>query len=256
MSSKATFPTLSELRTSVTNRVLGRSGLLFAISAVKWALFPSVARHAPRVAIWSHEPESTRAFWEAMGPGMTVVDGGSNRGGYAMLASLRVGPTGRVFAFEPEPRNFEQLRRRLRSFPNVTPVQEALAGTDGTATLNLDTFHAGHSLVRQPPTGQAMSVPTTTLDSFAQRRGLDGIDVVKLDIEGSELEALSGMTKLLGGSRRPVILCEVHAPIMPEQMAEALRPHGYESRLLDARMTGQPHEAPVHLLARPVLGRS
>ena len=182
---------------------------------------------------------------------MTVVDGGSNRGGYAMLASLRVGPTGRVFAFEPEPSNFERLQRRLRRFQNVTAVKEAISGSDGSATLNLDTFHAGHSLVRQPDTGRSTSVVTTTLDSFVARHGLAGIDVLKLDIEGSELEAIPGMKQLLSGSHRPVILCEVHAPIAPEQMVEGLRPFGYDCQLLDARMTGEPHEAPVHLIARP-----
>ncbi|HKQ72067.1 MAG TPA: FkbM family methyltransferase [Polyangiaceae bacterium] len=246
------FPTVKELRTLVANRLLGGTRVLSAASALKWALFPTLARYAPRVAIWCHEPESTKAFWDRLGPGMTVVDGGSNRGGYAMLASLRVGPTGRVFAFEPEPRNFERLERRLRRFPNVTAVRQAITGTNGSARLNLDTFHAGHSLVRQPATGSSsMSVPTTTLDAFVQQKALAGIDVLKLDIEGSELEAVPGMAGLLGGARRPVILCEVHAPITPEQMALALRPFEYECKLLDARMTGKPHEAPVHLMACP-----
>jgi FkbM family methyltransferase len=173
-----------------------------------------------------------------------------------MLASLRVGPTGRVFAFEPEPRNFERLQRRLRRFRNVTAVKEAIAGTNGSATLNLDTFHAGHSLVRQPATGRSTSVPTTTLDAFVEKHALSGIDVLKLDIEGSELEAVPGMAQLLSGDHRPVILCEVHSPIAPEQMVEALRPFGYDCELLDGRMTGEPHEAPVHLIARPRLPRS
>jgi FkbM family methyltransferase len=225
--------------------------LLGLVSEAKWAVFPRLARLAPKLAILTHEPESTRAFWEVLRPGAIVIDGGSNRGGYSILGSLGVGPAGRVFAFEPEPSNFERLRRILRDFPNVVPVPKAIGGEVGAAALKLDTFHAGHSLVRDVGLGKSVSVPVTTVDAFVAENRLPGVDVLKLDIEGAELDAVRGMAKLLCGERRPIILIEVHPPLTPEQLLAALDEHGYEGRLLDAPLTGNVHEVPVHLLARP-----
>ena len=61
MTSMATFPTVKELRTLVVNRVFGGTKLLFAASAVKWAVFPSVARLAPRFAKYGATSPSRRA---------------------------------------------------------------------------------------------------------------------------------------------------------------------------------------------------
>jgi FkbM family methyltransferase len=243
--------TFAEWRTVFANRLFGGTPLLGWISALKWGVYPWLVRVAPWLAIAVHEPESTRAFWRAIEPGMVVVDGGSNRGGYSMLAARRAGATGRVFAFEPEPENFARLSRRLARLRNVEPVQKAIAGRSGQATLHLDTFHAGHTLSREVGNGASVTVAVTSLDDFARERGLPALDVVKFDIEGAELEAITGMREMLSGPRRPVILCEVHAPLTPEQIAEALRAFGYRCRLLDADFIGAPHQVPVHLLAEP-----
>ena len=178
------------------------------------------------------------------------VDGGANMGGYSMLASRRVGASGTVFAFEPEPRNFEQLSRRMASWRNVVVIPKAIAGYSGEARLHLDTFHAGHSL-RELGTDKSVTVAVTTLDDFVRARGLPGLDVVKLDIEGAELDAIDGMRTPLSGVRRPVIVCEIHPPITPEEIRDALAVSGYRSRLLDAELTGRRHDVPVHMLAEP-----
>jgi len=242
--------TFAEWRTAIANRVFGGTRLLGLISSLKWALYPHLVRHAEWLATAIHEPESTRAYCRAIRPGMLVVDGGANMGGYSMLASRRVGASGTVFAFEPEPRNFERLSRRMPSWRNVVVVPEAIAGYSGEASLHLDTFHAGHSL-RELRTDESVAVPVTTLDDFVRAHGLPGLDVVKLDIEGAELDAIDGMRMLLSGSRRPVIVCEVHPPITPEEIRDALAVSGYRSRLLDAELTGGAHEVPVHLLDEP-----
>lgn len=250
-SKSAARSTIAELRTLVVNRLLANSRALDVGSAVKWSLYEVLVRWAPRLVTLLHEPESTQAFWASLRSGAIVIDGGSNRGGYSMLASKKVGPTGRVFAFEPDPGNFMRLERAVRDFPNVEPVRAAIGGEPGSGVLNLDTFHAGHSLVHRSGTGASVVVPVTTIDAFIAERGLPGIDVLKLDIEGSELDALRGMRDLLRSKRRPVILCEVHPPLWPEQLIEALAAFGYRVELLDAHLTGTVHAVPVHIFARP-----
>jgi FkbM family methyltransferase len=223
--------------------------LLDAISRVKWAIYPFLVRFAPRLAIAAHEPEATGAWWRAIEKRMIVVDGGANLGGYSMLASKRAGASGRIYAFEPEPDNFVQLVRRVREMPNVVPVQKALGRRSGEAQLHLDRFHARHSLTRDG--SRTITVRVTTLDEFVRDEKLAGVDVVKLDIEGAELEAIAGMTAVLTAPRRPVVLCELHPPHAPEQFRDALAVHGYRCELLDAQFTGAVHHGPVHILATP-----
>lgn len=226
-----------------------RVELVDAISRVKWALYPFLVRFSPRLAIAAHEPEATGAWWRAIEEGMIVVDGGANLGGYTMLGSLRAGASGRIYAFEPEPDNFAQLVRRVRGMHNVVPVQKALGRQSGEAQLHLDRFHARHSLTRDG--SHTITVPVTTLDDFVRDERLDGVDVIKLDIEGAELEAIAGMSAVLTAARRPVVLCELHPPLAPEQFRDALAAHGYRSELLDAQFTGAVHHVPVHILATP-----
>jgi FkbM family methyltransferase len=246
--------TFAEWRTYAVNRFLGGTKLLDWISTAKWAIYPSLVRFAPRIALAIHEPESARVFWAAIQPGMTVIDAGANRGGFSVLAAARVGATGRVFAFEPEARNFEVLRRKMRRFRSVTPVQKAVSDTNGEAVLLLDSFHAGHSLVGVIA-GLAVDearVAVTTLDAFAREQRLDALDVVKLDVEGSELQAIAGMREQMSGPRPPFILVEVHAPNRPEDVIAAVTPYGYRCDILDADLTGEPHRVPVHVFAKPV----
>jgi FkbM family methyltransferase len=246
--------TFAEWRTYAVNRILSGTKLLEWISAAKWAVYPSLVRWMPRLAIAIHEPESARAFWDAILPGMTVVDAGANRGGFSVLAARRVGPHGRVFAFEPEARNFVTLQRKMRRFPVVTPVQKAVSDSVGEAVLHLDSFHAGHSLVAviAGPAVDEARVAVTSLDAFVREQQLDGIDVIKLDVEGSELQAIAGMREQLAGARPPSILVEVHAPNRPEDVIGAVLPYGYRCQVLDAALTGEPHRVPVHVFARPV----
>lgn len=250
MKTKSTF---AEWRTLAVNRLLGGTKLLSWVSAAKWAIYPSLVRWTPRVALAIHEPESSRAFWNAISTGMTVVDAGANRGGFSVLASARTGPSGRVFAFEPEPANFATLVRRMQRFTNVTPVQAAVSSSVGTAVLHLDSFHAGHSLtsVAAGPAVSEVTVPVTTLDAFARDRGLTSIDVVKLDVEGVELDAIAGMRELMSGPNPPIILCEIHTPNRPEDVIELVAPYGYVCDVLDADLTGRAHVVPVHVYAVP-----
>jgi len=243
--------TPSELRTYVVSRFVAPTQLLPLVSRVKWRMYPALVRHAPSLAIAIHEPESTRRFWDRLGPGMIVVDGGANMGGYSLLASARVGESGRVFSFEPAPENAARLRGFVAKCGNVEVVERAIGGSVGVAQLHLDTFHAGHSLTIVRGDAGTIEVPVTTMDAFVAEKRLPGIDVLKLDVEGAELDALRGATALLSGARRPTILCEVHAPILPEELRDYLTPFGYVTELLDARFTGLPHEVPVHVLSRP-----
>jgi predicted methyltransferase len=60
-----------------------------------------------------YEPAITRLFQETLQPGMVVIDIGAHVGYYTLLAAKLVGPTGKIYAFEPEPGNNEALNKNI-----------------------------------------------------------------------------------------------------------------------------------------------
>jgi len=147
-------------------------------------------------------------------PGAVCVDVGAHVGYFTLIMSSLVGPQGRVFSFEPEPRNFGRLcsNLQLNSVTNVEPVCAALSDFDGIARLWLsrDANDGMHSLLDWGLSSHHTQVRTMKLDTFALGRRLDQrIDLVKLDCEGSETEALDGMQETILRFK-PVLLVEVH----------------------------------------------
>jgi FkbM family methyltransferase len=148
-------------------------------------------------------------------PGMSVLDIGAHHGYYTLLASLRVGSSGRVFAFEPSPRERKKLRWHLRwnHCSNVEVFDVALGANEGQSELFVAAGReTGCNSLRPPAvrgTPKKVSVSIDTLDDFLARREIDHVDFLKLDVEGAELSVLAGGKKLLSGSSRPVILVEV-----------------------------------------------
>lgn len=149
-------------------------------------------------------------------PGMTVLDIGAHHGLYTILAARKVGPTGRVVAFEPSRRERRKLflNLGLNGFTNVRVEHCALGRTDGEADFFLvDGAETGCNSLRPPnvdePT-RIVRVPVRTLDGRLRQRRIDHVDFIKMDAEGAELDILKGAVELLGRRPRPVILCEVY----------------------------------------------
>ena len=178
-------------------------------------------------------------------PGMVAFDVGANYGLYSLLFAKCVGE-GSVFAFEPEPWNFERLTRNiaLNDASVVTPIRAAVFGTDGEVELNVypREQHGWHTLGRPaievagkpcPPEG-SVTVPAVMLDTFCSERGITQIDLLKIDVEGAELDVLRGAKSLLERGVVRCVLFEV-SPLMLEGMGHTakeafsfLRERGFE----------------------------
>ncbi len=160
--------------------------------------------------------------------GMTVLDIGAHHGYYTLLASKKTGPTGRVIAFEPSPREHRFLARhvRINRCSNVTVENFALGSKAGESDFFVvEGKETGFNSLRPPN----ITLPTTKhrilvekLDDYLERNGIGQVDFIKLDAEGGELEILRGAGKLLEGKNPPVILAEVQ-DVRTE-------PWGYEAR--------------------------
>lgn len=147
-------------------------------------------------------------------PGMTVLDIGAHHGFYTLLASHKVGPRGRVIAFEPSPRERKFLLRHLslNRCKNVSVESFALGSQEVEADFFLvEGEETGCNSLRPPNVNEAtraLGVLVRRLDDCLQRQGIQHVDFIKMDVEGAELEVLRGATELLRRRPRPVILCE------------------------------------------------
>jgi FkbM family methyltransferase len=158
----------------------------------------------------TYEPETVRLFKRTILPGMVVIDIGAHVGFYTRLFARLAGPQGRVFAFEPHPANFELLTKNIRrkNFGNVTLVPKAVGDRDGEAAFYDTGLSMGHSLLSVKPHSGQFSVKTTSLDTFARETNLRDADLIKIDVEGGELEVLQGMKILAEQSAGLTVVLE------------------------------------------------
>jgi FkbM family methyltransferase len=162
-----------------------------------------------------YELDTLRVLRKLLRPGMHFVDCGANIGYFTLLGARLVGPAGRVDAIEPDPVNRARLEEHVKA--NGSPAQirvHGMAASDstGTATLYHPTGERNHGEASLIPGVIAASAQTYTVTTARLDALLDHTpDVVKMDIEGAELAALRGMTRLLAGDRPPRLVIE-HNP--------------------------------------------
>jgi FkbM family methyltransferase len=131
----------------------------------------------------------------------TIVDGGANVGQFAR-AAVETFPDVRVIAFEPLPEVAEKLNANLSDCDRVDVRTAALGRTDGTASFNRNRYTPASSILRLRPDARAsfpqvhedevLDVPVVRLDGAVGQDRLDPPLLLKLDLQGYELEALLG----------------------------------------------------------------
>ena len=179
------------------------------------------------MAMDRYEAETTILFESLVGPGMVVVDVGAHVGYYALLAARQVRPTGKVYAFEPEPGNYELLLGNIErnGYSNISAIREAISNQVGTATLFLTALDNGrHSAYQHGLPGRgSMAVATTTLDAFFEALGWPPVDVVKVDVEGAEMDVVEGMGQLLQKSPHLTLIVEFSPTLLQDGAADPLQ---------------------------------
>lgn len=143
-------------------------------------------------------------------PGDIVLDAGLFDSTILRRFALRVGQRGHVYGFEPEPDNFAFVQRTLREFGdpgNVSLVDKGLYSSCGV--MNISAEGASGSL---STTAGDNSSPcqVITVDRFAEVSSLPHIDLIKMDIEGSELDALKGAQDSIRRWKPKLHICAYH----------------------------------------------
>ncbi len=204
-----------------------------------------IGSHVLTHGIW--EEEYTTLFQRLIRPGATVLDIGANIGVYTLRAAAAAGPLGKVHAFEANPRLAELTRRsiHINGFESFCQVH-CLAVADRRGEARLVFSHAwsgGGSLFRHEQDlaargEEAVLCPMLPLDDLFPAASFRA-DVIKIDIEGAEGQALRGMRQLLERSPELRLMMEFSPDMLagagtpPQEVAELLGGMGLRPWLIN-----------------------
>jgi FkbM family methyltransferase len=194
-----------------------------------------------------YEAEEVRFLRRWLGPGDVMVDVGAHVGLFVLYGARRVGPTGVVHAFEPVPYNFERLAANvaLNGYENAR-LNRAAAG-DHASEVSLGLYmdasagsaSGGYSVGGRH--GDSVTAPLVKLDDYLAENVEGRVRLLKIDVEGLELQVLKGLTETLERCPPDAIMLEVFAVMLeqhgtrPGELYELLEQAGYRLHQLDRR---------------------
>ena len=185
-----------------------------------------------------------------------VYDIGAGYGYHTLFLSRLVFPRGRVFAFEPDPDSLRALRMALEAnrVQNVKIIDRGVGSHGGLRTfyrrplsLHCSLYPAqasgGGNSWRTQSTHGTFSTQVVSLDDFVFVEGYPVPDLLKIDVEGAEIEVLTGASRVLA-EYHPTIICEIHSAKLGQEVTMMLSENGYCESTFAVR------EDAKHILAR------
>ena len=157
-----------------------------------------------------YEPVETGIFMKQIRAGSVVLDIGANIGYYTLIAARQVGPQGRVYAFEPDPANFQLLKKNVEqnSYRNVVLVNKAVSSKTRTLRLFRSQTNRGDHRVYDSKDGrESVPIEAVALDDLFKKMDKK-VQFIKMDIQGSEALALEGMRGLIRKNRSLKLVAE------------------------------------------------
>jgi FkbM family methyltransferase len=220
-----------------------------------------VARRAdPNFARGTYERPVQQAVASSLSQGDVFYDIGANLGFFSLIAARRVGAQGHVYAFEPVRHNADAVARsaHLNNLDMIEIFAEAVGATTGRAELLLASHSGGAALASAgaPPDMRGrVEVDIVTLDEAIARRGLRPPSLVKIDVEGAEMDVIYGMMQTLR-AHRPLVIYEIDDATRQglerkaNDIAAQLTAVGYALKLLPASYPNDTWQV-EHVLAQP-----
>jgi len=173
----------------------------------------------------SYEYKERVLFERIVTKASVFFDIGAHSGFYTLLASVLVGPGGKVFAFESLPENVKYLKKHLQlnGISNVTIIEAAVSDACG-----IGTFESGFdNYVGKISLGGSFQVRTVGLDELIDKAELPSPDYIKIDVEGAEFLVLSGAEQLLK-KKHPAIFLSTHSEEMHQKVCGFLSGLNYK----------------------------
>src|SRR3954451_787057 len=173
-----------------------------------------------------YEETEARLFEQSIRPGDVVIDVGGHIGYYTLLAARAVGPTGHVFAFEPERGNFALLAENVAAngyADRVSAVNKAVMAQSGELRIFVSPDNAGdhHVYAVVDDDRPSYAIEGVALDAYFAGRPDRTVDVVKMDVQGAEPSALAGMRAVLDRSDDVLLFTELAPPSLRDAGSSA-----------------------------------
>lgn len=204
-------------------------------------LLDTTDRFQSHMLLDAYEPETDELFSKILREGDVYVDVGAQVGYTAAFAAKHIGPSGHMVLFEPDPRAWERLQQTIASSPaqrspGITAKNNACSNAAGEVTLNiLPTL--GHSQIGggdfASREARPVQVHSVTLDDSLTQLGVTAIRLLKVDVEGHEIEVFEGASALLAQKRVDFVWVEKNAYLLEQRgltvqhLHAMLARHGY-----------------------------
>jgi FkbM family methyltransferase len=208
----AVFPFVNKRRQSAAQNFTKTQAVLLNHNGQTWQIIINpengfVDRHIFTSGVY--EPDILTVINNNLNPGDTFVDIGTNIGQHSLFAASVVGESGKVISFEPIPSLVKQFSDsiKLNNFEKrIVQYPMGCSNTEGSFPLKIKPGNIGGSGFHLNNSDyETINVPTTTADKILSTHS--GVDFIKIDTEGHELEALKGLTETLK-KHHPKLLIE------------------------------------------------
>jgi FkbM family methyltransferase len=237
--------------TLMLNNLLGKQSIMDVnYKGLSFKLDIKTKREIKRAKEIFHEESLLEKLFENMQEGDLVYDVGANIGVIStLLAKQKNRSNIRIISFEPEPRNFSQLKKNIALNgleDKVIPHQMALGKEKGSIALFIrgSEGEGRHSIVASKGSTGTIDVEVDTCSAFAEKSGMVP-DLIKIDVEGAEGHVLAGMEDLIKAHKKPrAIFLEIHSKGDEDKMPDGgaiddwLKSLGYELRWEQKRRSG------------------
>lgn len=200
-----------------------------------------------------YDPWMQDLLQQHLQPGDCFYDVGAHRGFFSLMAARMVDKPGAVIAFEADPSNASCLRANAAKnrLSAVEVVEAAVWSSNGRLSFNRASEASsrleGSVTWNGPSSPGAITVASISLDDFASQQGGGAPHLVKIDVEGAELEVLNGARRLLG-EHMPKLVCEVHRPEMVETIRAFLGQLGYATEHWQPKNPRDPNHTQHYVL--------
>jgi FkbM family methyltransferase len=166
-----------------------------------------------------YEIRLQHAMQQAIKEGDCVWDVGANIGWYTLQFANWVGAGGQVIAFEPDPKNAGLLNKAVEGLPNISVATIGLSNEGGHAAFQRgkDQFGTTSMIVRELTGDEPQTIVVVSGDEIIAKNDARAPNLIKIDVEGHELEVLEGMTATLKRPELRELFVEVHFAVLEEQ---------------------------------------
>ena len=195
--------------------------------------------HDVYASMVDHEEDIVQQFSPEVGD--IVIDVGAAFGFYSIVASKKVGKQGKVVAIEPQPDSFEMLNKniKLNKLTNISTLNHAVSSKKTTLKL-YSSYSTVQERAGQNPQ-QYIEVSADNLDNLLGQLAIDEANLIKVDVEGAELEVLKGATGILSKSRDLALFVEVHSADLVRPLLELCGSYGLKVQFEKIYENGSSH---------------